>query len=76
MSESDVVNTGHQGDPTAEKDPSDWVTGDEPATGAQRSYLETLSRRAGADPADEVPGELTKADASRRIDELKEDSGT
>ena len=31
-------------DPTAEKDPSDWVTGDEPATGAQKSYLETLTR--------------------------------
>ena len=33
-----------QNDPTAEKDPSTWVTGDEPATGAQKSYLETLSR--------------------------------
>jgi hypothetical protein len=69
MSESDVVNTGRPGDPTAEKDPSDWVTGDEPATGAQRSYLETLSRQAGEEP--EVPEELTKADASRKIDELK-----
>jgi hypothetical protein len=73
MSESSV-NTGQPGDPTAEKDPGDWVTGDEPATGAQRSYLETLSRQAGEDPA-EVPGELTKADASRRIDELKGDAG-
>jgi hypothetical protein len=66
MSESDV-NTGQAGDPTAEKDPSDWVTGDEPATGAQKSYLETLSRQAGED----VPEDLTKADASRKIDELK-----
>lgn len=71
MSESDVVNTGRAGDPTAEKDPSDWVTGNEPATGAQRSYLETLSRQAGEDPAEQVPEDLTKADASRKIDDLK-----
>jgi hypothetical protein len=71
MSESNVVNTGRPGDPTAEKDPSDWVTGDEPATGAQRSYLETLSRRAGENPDEQLPEELSKADASRKIDELK-----
>jgi len=56
-----------ESDPTLEKDPSDWVTGDEPATGAQKSYLETLSR--GTD--EEVPEELTKAEASQKIDELK-----
>jgi hypothetical protein len=56
-----------QDDRTLEKDPSDWVTGDEPATGAQKSYLETLSR--GTD--EEVPEELTKAEASQKIDELK-----
>jgi DUF3072 family protein len=71
MSESNVVNTGQAGDPTAEKDPSDWVTGDEPATGAQRSYLETLSRQSGEDPAEVIPGDLSKADASRKIDDLK-----
>ena len=70
MSESNV-NTGQAGDPTAEKDPADWVTGGEPATGAQKSYLETLARQAG----DEVPDDLTKADASRKIDELKEETG-
>ena len=58
-------------DRSAEKDPSDWVTGDEPATGAQKSYLETLARQAG----EEVPDDLTKADASRKIDELKEETG-
>ena len=68
MSESNV-NTGQAGDPTAEKDPSDWVTGDEPATGAQKSYLETLARQSGDDV--EVPEDLTKADASVKIDELK-----
>jgi hypothetical protein len=56
-----------QQDPTLEKDPSDWVTGDEPATGAQKSYLETLAR--GTD--EEVPEDLTKAEASEKIDELK-----
>jgi hypothetical protein len=71
MSESNVVNTGRPGDPTAEKDPSDWVTGDEPATGAQLSYLETLTRQAGEDPGEQIPEDLSKADASRRIDELK-----
>ncbi|MDP9390888.1 MAG: DUF3072 domain-containing protein [Actinomycetota bacterium] len=68
MSESNV-NSGQAGDPTAEKDPSDWVTGDEPATGAQKSYLETLARQSGDDV--EVPEDLTKADASKKIDELK-----
>jgi hypothetical protein len=62
MSESSA-NT----DPTAEKDPSDWVTGDEPATGAQKSYLETLTRSTD----EEVPEDLTKAEASLKIDELK-----
>ncbi|MCU1613071.1 MAG: uncharacterized protein JWO98_611 [Frankiales bacterium] len=72
MSESNV-DTARPGDPTAEKDPSDWVSGDEPATGAQRSYLQTLARRAGEDPGEQAPEELTKADASRRIDELKDE---
>jgi hypothetical protein len=70
MSE-DKVNTGQAGDPTAEKDPSDWVTGDEPATGAQKSYLNTLARQAGED----VPEDITKADASRKIDELQDETG-
>jgi hypothetical protein len=72
MSESNaLVNSGQAGDPTAEKDPSDWVTGGEPATGAQRSYLETLARQAG----EEVADDLTKADASRKIDELQDETG-
>jgi hypothetical protein len=54
-------------DPTAEKDPDTWVTGDEPATGPQRSYLETLAREAG----EEVPADLNKADASKKIEELQ-----
>jgi hypothetical protein len=56
---------------TPEKDPADWVSGNEPMTGPQRSYLQTLGREAGED----VPGDLTKADASRLIDELQARTG-
>ena len=55
----------------AEKDPDAWVTGDEPMTGAQASYLQTLAEEAG-EPAD---ANLTKADASKKIDELKAKTG-
>ena len=54
-----------------EKDPKDWVTGDEPMTGAQRSYLKTLCEEAKVD----FDGGLTKAEASRRIDELQQRTG-
>jgi len=53
------------------KDPDDWKTGDEPMTGAQQSYLETLASEAH----EEVTGDLTKAEASKRIDELQEKTG-
>ena len=49
------------------KDPDDWTTGDEPMTGAQKSYLKTLSEEAG----EEFDETLSKADASKRIDELQ-----
>ena len=52
------------------KDPDEWTTGDEPMTGAQQSYLETLATEAG----EQVPDDLTKADASKKIDELQEKS--
>lgn len=52
-------------DPT--KNVEDWATGDEPATGPQLSYLGTLAREAG----EEVPDNLTKAEASRMIDRLQ-----
>jgi hypothetical protein len=54
-----------------EKRPEDWTTGDEPMTGAQRSYLKTLSEEAKV-PFDDS---LTKAEASRRIDELQSRTG-
>ena len=53
------------------KDPDNWVTGDEPMTGAQRSYLHTLAEEAKV----EVEDELTKAEASKKIDELQEKTG-
>jgi Protein of unknown function (DUF3072) len=58
--------------PNAEKDPSDWVTGDEPMTGPQQSYLHTLAQQAGEEPP---PDELSKADASKAIEELQEKTG-
>jgi hypothetical protein len=56
---------------TTEKDPSEWVTGDEPMTGAQRSYLDTLARQAG----EQLPADLTKAKASEHIDRLQQQTG-
>jgi hypothetical protein len=56
-----------------EKDPADWVTGGEPMTGAQASYMKTLSEI--ADEPDAFDESLTKAEASMRIDELKEKTG-
>jgi hypothetical protein len=53
------------------KDPAEWTTGDEPMTGAQDSYLHTLARKAG----EEVEEGLTKAEASMKIDELREKTG-
>ena len=55
-----------------EKDPSDWVTGDEPATGPQQSYLSTLAQEAGEQVE---TTDLTKAEASQQIDELKQKTG-
>ncbi|GAT12756.1 DUF3072 domain-containing protein [Mycolicibacterium novocastrense] len=54
-----------------QKDRSDWVTGDEPMTGPQRSYLTTLAQEAG----EQVPENLTKAQASEMIDRLQQQTG-
>lgn len=53
------------------KEPDEWTTGDEPMTASQRSYLHTLAEEAG----EEVEDSLTKAEASRRIDDLREETG-
>jgi hypothetical protein len=53
------------------KNPDDWTTGDQEMTGAQRSYLNTLAQEAG----EEVQEDLTKAEASKKIDELQNKTG-
>ena len=71
-----TTKTNHEADEqakpsNAEKDPHQWVTGDESMTGAQASYLQTLSEEAG----EEFDPNLTKAEASLRIDELQKKTG-
>jgi hypothetical protein len=60
-------------DPTppsnTEKRPEDWVSGDDPMTGAQASYLKTLSEE--CDDPEAFQPDLSKAEASKRIDALK-----
>jgi len=68
---SDTDNPKSHPTGNAEKDPSDWVTGGEPMTGAQASYLKTLSEEAHEDFDDG----LTKAEASEKIDALQEKTG-
>ncbi|WP_010542687.1 DUF3072 domain-containing protein [Sphingomonas elodea] len=58
----------HPGSNT-EKDPDNWVSGDDPMTGAQASYLTTLLEEAGEPP---IEGDLSKAEASKRIDTLQD----
>lgn len=64
-------NTGEIKGSNTEKDPDDWTTGDEPMTGAQHSYLKTLSDEA----KEEFDESLSKAEASKRIDELQHKTG-
>jgi hypothetical protein len=69
MSQSADQPDGPQ--PNPQKDPSEWVTGDQPPTGPQESYLSTLAQEAG----EEVPSDLTKAQASEEIDRLQRETG-
>ena len=66
MTDTDTAPT-----PNPEKDPEDWVTGDEPMTGPQASYLQTLCQEAGED----FDPSLTKAQASERIEALQAKTG-
>jgi hypothetical protein len=54
-----------------QRDPSEWVSGDDPITPAQKSYLDTLAKQAG----EELPADLTKAEASQHIERLKSQLG-
>jgi hypothetical protein len=68
---TDKATQEHAGESNTIKAPEDWTTGDEPMTGAQRSYLKTLSEEAHVD----IDDGLTKAEASKRIDELQAITG-
>lgn len=70
-SESELNRDNNQRSNTV-KDPDEWKTGDEPMTGAQKSYLHTLSTQSG----EEIDENLTKAEASKRIEEMKENSNS
>ena len=71
MSDDKTEMLGGTENSSTEKDPSDWVTGDEPATGAQKSYIDTLARQAG----EQIPADITKAEASETIERLQEETG-
>ena len=68
---TDKTMQAHADHSNMEKDPQDWVTGDEAMTGAQASYLKTLSEEAKED----FDEKLTKAQASQRIEELQAKTG-
>jgi hypothetical protein len=68
---TDKLTQEHADESNTVKNPDDWTTGDEPMTGAQRSYLKTLSEEA----KEEFDENLTKAEASKRIDELQQKTG-
>lgn len=68
---TDRATQEHASEGNMRKEPEQWVTGDEPMTGAQRSYLHTLAEEAG----EKVDDQMTKAEASKKIDELQEKTG-
>jgi K+-transporting ATPase c subunit len=68
--DNDVLGGDGPGN-TTEKDPEQWVTGDQSMTGAQRSYVDTLAREAG----ETLDANLTKAEASQQIERLQEKTG-
>lgn len=77
QTEAENPKSDPKSDPTDEsnriKDPDEWTTGAEPMTGAQASYLKTLSEQAKAPEAYEA--DLDKAEASKRIDALRKETG-
>jgi len=75
MTDIDTANERPKSNPAgnAEKAPDNWTTGDEPMTGAQASYLKTLAEEAGQPEA--FSSDLSKAEASRRIDALQGKTG-
>jgi hypothetical protein len=70
-----VTMSNPKAEPTdnAKKDPDEWLSGDDPMTGAQASYLKTLCEQAGTPEA--FNDNLTKAEASKLIDDMREKAG-
>ena len=69
--DNESSSTSGDSNSPVEKNPDEWVTGNEPMTGPQRSYLNTLAREAGEDPV----ANLTKSEASKKIEELQKKTG-
>ena len=68
---TETLGVSSPGDNALQRDPSEWVSGDDPITPAQKSYLDTLARQA----SEELPADLTKAEASQEIERLKSQLG-
>ncbi len=68
---TDKATQAHADESNTIKDPDTWTTGDQPMTGAQKSYLHTLAEEAH----EPVEDDLTKAAASKKIDELQQETG-
>ena len=69
--DTETLGASRPGEDALQRDPSEWVSGDDPITPAQKSYLDTLARQAG----EELPADMTKAEASQHIDRLRAQTG-
>jgi hypothetical protein len=68
---TETLGSSTPGDDALQRDPAEWVSGNDPITPAQKSYLDTLARQAG----EELPADMTKAEASQQIERLKNQLG-
>jgi hypothetical protein len=68
---TETLGASSPGQDALQRDPSEWVSGADPITPAQKSYLDTLARQAG----EELPADLSKAEASQHIERLKSQLG-
>ena len=69
--DTETLGSSAPGDGALQRDPAEWVSGNEPITPAQKSYLDNLARQAG----EELPADMTKAEASQHIERLKSQLG-
>jgi hypothetical protein len=68
---TETLGASTPGDDALQRDPAEWVSGADPITPAQKSYLDNLARQAG----EELPADITKAEASQHIERLKSQLG-